>query len=44
LNDRIDYLQAFVEKEAAASDFLYNYPPKQINASIEEEDLKEGSK
>jgi hypothetical protein len=44
LNDRIDYLQSFVDKEAAASDFIYNYPPKAMNASAEDEELKKGSK
>jgi len=45
LNDRIDYLQSFVDKEAAASDFIYNYPPKAMgSANAEEEQLKAGSK
>ena len=44
LIDLIDYLQSFIDKEAAASDFIYNYPPKVMNASNEEEELKKGSK
>lgn len=44
LMDRIDYLQSFIDKEAAASDFIYNYPPKAMKDSAEEEDLKKGSK
>jgi phage-related protein len=28
LNDRVDYLQAIIEKEASANVFYYNYPPK----------------
>lgn len=33
LIDRIDYLQTIIEKEAAASDFIYNYPPKPVSTS-----------
>ena len=28
LFDRIDMLQAFIEKEASANQYMYNYPPK----------------
>jgi hypothetical protein len=28
LFDRIDYLQEFIEKEASATEYMYNYPPK----------------
>lgn len=33
-----------IDKEASASTFIYNYPPKAMNASNEEEELKAGSK
>ena len=28
LNDRVDFLQSIIEKEASANTFYYNYPPK----------------
>jgi len=28
LNDRIDFLQSIIEKEASANTYYYNYPPK----------------
>lgn len=44
LIDRIDYLQAVIEKEAAASTFAYNYPPKPISTSAEDVEDGGGSK
>lgn len=28
LNDRVDFLQSIIDKEASANTFYYNYPPK----------------
>ena len=48
LNDRVDYLQSIIEKEASASTFFYNYPPKADeslkNVSKEKKADNEGQK
>ena len=37
MNDRIDFLQSIIEKEASANTYYYNYPPK-ADANLKPED------
>ena len=44
LFDRIDMLQALIEKEASANQYMYNYPPKPGEGLTLEQDDDKGKK
>jgi hypothetical protein len=44
LFDRIDMLQALIEKEASANQYMYNYPPKPGEGLTLETDNDDGKK
>lgn len=43
LMDRIEMLNAFVEKEASAQQYMYNYPPKADESLVKKGNLDKKS-